>query len=250
MAEQTIDKETMWVHANSLLLNMDKTQTLYCSLLTQKSCQIEKSVIKILGLSIDSSLTWSAHIEVVCVKLSRVIFLLRSLIGIVPGNYVKVAYYAFFQSVLNYGLIMWGNSSHINKVLLLQKKALRIINKTSVTAHCKPLFVNSGILTVVNLYIYLCLSYVHKISTSGSAIYRSHTHDYNTRNRNLLDIPYNRLTKSQNSYAVISLKLYNNLSEASKQLTYGLFKKSLHKWLVQNPFYDINEYFSFKCISF
>ena len=66
----------------------------------------------------------------------------------------------FFQTVISYGLIIWGNASKINDVLLIQKKAIGILTDSAYLAHCKPLFIETKILTVVNLYIYLLLNYI------------------------------------------------------------------------------------------
>ena len=94
----------------------------------------------LLGIIIDSKLTWQSQIDAVCSRLARVIHLLRHLKSLVPKCFLKNAYYAFFHSVMTYGLTVWGNGSTINKVLKLQKSAIRILTGSSYDAHCRPLF--------------------------------------------------------------------------------------------------------------
>ena len=110
----------------------------------------------------------------------------------------------FFQTVISYGLIIWGNASKINDVLLIQKKAIRILTDSAYLAHCKPLFIENKILTVVNLYIYLLLNYI-KINLKEFEV--RHT-CYNTRQQNYLDTPFCRLSKTSSSQIVIGLKLF------------------------------------------
>jgi len=50
-------------------------------------------------------------------------------------------------------------------ILLLQKKAIRILTESQFDAHCWPLFTSEKILTVINLYIYHN-SKTHKIASS------------------------------------------------------------------------------------
>ena len=45
---------------------------------------------------------------------------------------------------LSYGLVVWGQApqSHLNKILMLQKGALRIMHFSNPRAHGVPLFVS------------------------------------------------------------------------------------------------------------
>lgn len=106
-------------------MNEDKTQNIIFSLKSNSIPHKEslEKCVKFLGVFIDNQLTWEAHINYISTRLSRVLFLLRRLIHNVPQEYIKTAYFAYFQSVMRYGLILWGNSSKIENILILQKKA-------------------------------------------------------------------------------------------------------------------------------
>lgn len=240
LADSCLTDANLWFETNGLFLNVDKTQTLLVSLRTSA---VSNDNVKLLGITVDSNLSWKAHIETVCKKLSRVIFLLANLKRQVTTKYLKMSYYAFFESIIRYGLIVWGNGVDIEKVLLLQKKAVRILTSSDYLDHCKPLFKETGILTVVNLYIFNVLMSVKQNVNCLSL--RSNVHDHKTRNRNNLDLPRCRLSKTMSYHRYIGIKLYNKLPLAWQHLSHKKFAVILYEWLSKNPFYEIDEYFKY-----
>ncbi|KAJ8963510.1 hypothetical protein NQ317_010575, partial [Molorchus minor] len=76
---------------------------------------------KFLGVGIDQKMTWEYHITQVASKLSTACFFLRQQ-DTVSLDILKLAYFGLVQSTLNYGLMFWGNSSHMHKAFIIQKK--------------------------------------------------------------------------------------------------------------------------------
>lgn len=239
LTDSTIVQASHWFRANGFLLNENKTQQM-CFSLRDRLPSDDPVSVKFLGIYIDSKLTWESHINYICGKLSRVIYLLRSLSNCLPNCYLRSSYFSFFQSIVIYGIILWGNSCHVNQVLLLQKKAVRVISGSSFKAHCRPLFVELRILTVINLYIYYVL--IHTKNKILDLKCRNQMHLHNTRNSSNLFIPYYRLSKSLNSYEVIGHKLFNKLPSNLQNLPNPKFKQSLYNWLLHNPFYKVDEF--------
>ncbi len=151
---------------------------------------------------IDDNLLWSAHVQFISKRLSRVIFLLRRIMTCVPETYLKSLCCAFFHSIIRYGLVIWSNSSKINDILFLQKKAIRFITKSQHLDHCQPLFIQLKLQTIINLYIFDLVSYVLK--NSESQIFVGDCHNYNTRNKSNILIDYCRLSKTQHSHIIVS----------------------------------------------
>lgn len=173
---ETVAQASYWFKANGFLLNENKTQQMVFSL-RDKLPSEDPTYVKFLGVNLDDKLSWGQHVKYISGKLSRVIYLLRRLVDCVPTKYVRVSYFSFFQSIISYGIILWGNSSYIHDILLLQKKAIRVITGSPYKAHCKPLFCEQKILTVINLYIYiyiLCFN-LHKEEATRSKTKRKHT---------------------------------------------------------------------------
>ena len=90
---------------------------------------IEKDNIKYLGVIIDSPLNWKNHILAVPKKISRCIGILCKLRQFVNMKMPKSIYYSLLYSHLVYAIQVWGSacSTEINNILVLQKRALRII---------------------------------------------------------------------------------------------------------------------------
>jgi len=197
--------------------------------------------VKLLGIYLDSKLTWHEHTEHVCMKLSRVIYLLRHLKLFVSDTDLRMVYFALFHSVLSYGLLLWGNASNVSHVLIAQKKALRILSGADPKAHRKPLFVSFKILTVINQYILFCLLHVKK--NLNNYILNEHVHEHRTRNRFKITKPFTRLCKVQTSHESMGISLFNRLPVEAHRVSINKFKICITNWLIANPFYDVQEFF-------
>ena len=72
-------------------------------------------------------------------------------------------YYAIFSSHLTYGCQIWGLNGHnqFNKIVTLQKRALRIITFADFEAHSDPIFKELKIIKIQDLIkLHNCL-FVH-----------------------------------------------------------------------------------------
>lgn len=224
-----------WFIGNKLKLNSDKTQKIVFS--TTPMIQECKSV-KLLGITIDDKLTWSIHVAQISGKLSSTIFLLRQLRKIVNFATLKTVYFSLFHSQISYGVILWGGSSAAIDIFRIQKKAVRIIANLEFRAHCKPYFIKLNIMSLPSLYIFEVLLEIHK--NSECLTRQSDVHNYNTRNKDLIRLPYFRLTKSQKNS--LNYNLYNILPALVKSLDIKSFKKKMKIYFLQNCFYSIDEY--------
>ena len=73
------------------------------------------------------------------------------------------------QSNLSYGLLLWGIES--NKILTLQKKAIRGITCSKVYSHTEPLFKDLNILKINDLYNLRVLKICYKIYNKHCPVY-------------------------------------------------------------------------------
>lgn len=238
-ASEVFEAAKVWFRSNGLSLNQAKTQEMVCTLGRTNVSNVKE--VKLLGFVIDHNITWNGHVNSICTKLSRVIYLLRRLKPMLTEHYLVTVYHGLFHSHVTYGLLIWGHTARCDDILLLQKRAVRVIVSAGHVEHCKPIFKRLRLLTVYSQYVLLCLCYVKR--NINLLPVREESHSHNLRNRNQLDIPFCRLSKKKNSYEVLALKMYNALPAGFKTLDLAVFEKSLKAWLVDRPFYSLVEYF-------
>jgi hypothetical protein len=71
-----------------------------------------------------------------------------------------MVYYAFFHSVMAYGLIFWGNTNHSMRIFKLQKRAVRIMVGAGNRDSCRKIFTSPKILPLPSEYIYSLVMFV------------------------------------------------------------------------------------------
>ena len=64
---------------------------------------------KFLGLIIDDSLSWKAHIDQMMSKLSTARFVIRTIQSIMSPETSRMVYFAYIHSIMSYGIIFWGH---------------------------------------------------------------------------------------------------------------------------------------------
>lgn len=223
-----------WFVANKLKVNCGKTETLTFG------HKYPQRTVKFLGVNIDSRLNWSIHIEKVCKQISRNIYCLRRLKKIAGPQVLKTAYYSNVHSHLTYGIIIWGSSSESKRLLILQKKAIRVILNLKPNESCKQHFKEEKILTLTSLYILECLKYVH--GNLNAFPKNGRCHHFNTRNKNDLRIPRHLRASTQQFVDYWGTKFYNKLPEDVRILTKSEFARSVKDTLTNGAFYTFDEF--------
>jgi hypothetical protein len=145
-----------WFKTNFLSLNYNKTHFIQFRTINSLTVQLDMSYndkyiihdtnTRFLGISIDRSISWKLHTEGLAIKLSRVCDAIRSLRPFVSHKSLKMIYFAYFNAVVLYGIIFWGNSPHSISIFKLQKRAIRLITNSRSRDSCRELFKNLDIL--------------------------------------------------------------------------------------------------------
>jgi hypothetical protein len=94
-----------WFAANKLILNLEKTNLMKLTI-GYKDKYIEEVVsTKFLGIHLDNHLNWNNHIDQIIRKLSAACYAVRQMYHFVNQNTLKSIYFAYFHSVVKYGII-------------------------------------------------------------------------------------------------------------------------------------------------
>jgi hypothetical protein len=198
-------------------------------------------MIKFLGLQLDNHLTYKGHIYLLLHKLSTVGFLMRKLSCILSIDNLKSVYYAYYHSLVKYGIIYWGNKSDSHKVFLMQKKIIRIMMRVGPTHTCRDLFKKLGILPIPCVYLHSLMIFV--LSNTNKFQANNSVYMINTRSNDPLHIPITHLSSHQRGVYYSGVKLFNTLLTNISDLKNdkNQFRIVLRSYLL-NSFYSIDEF--------
>ena len=209
-----------WFSNNLLSIN-HKKKTTYLQFRTKNSPKLDfdtlelsnhitnDSTTKFLGIVIDEKLTWYDQINQLLKRLSSACFTFRISTPLLPDETLKVLYFASVHSILAYGIIFLGNSTHVIKIFRMQKRIIRIMTKSDSRSSCRQLFKNLGILPLQSQYILSLLSFV--VRNTHQFTNNLEIHNINTRYNINLHPPLLNLTLSQKGAHYSGIKLFNHL---------------------------------------
>ena len=132
-----------WLSANKISLNVEKTEILIFKSpgkvfvdemkinLSGKGLYPSNSV-KYLGIKIERFLHWHDQVNSIAVQLNKANVLLLKIRNYVNTKTLRNIYFVIFDSHLSYSCIVWAqNISTVRTLIVLQKKALRIMSRTN-----------------------------------------------------------------------------------------------------------------------
>ena len=125
-----------------------------------------KEHVKYLGILLDSNLSWKFHIEYVALKISNIIGVIARLRHFVPLWTLLNIYRSLIFPYLSYGLAAWGQAAktHLQKLLVLQKRVLRLMYFSEPRAHAVSLFITANVLPINMLYVKTVSSLMYDVS--------------------------------------------------------------------------------------
>jgi hypothetical protein len=104
---------------------------------------------------------------------------------------LKMIYFAYFHSVMEYGIAFWGGAAESKRVFHQQKRIIRIMTGSNSRTSCKPLFRSLVILTLPSKYILSLMKLL--LQNMANYIYNFTVHGINTRNKLQLYKPASNL---------------------------------------------------------
>ena len=161
----------------------------------------------------------------------------------VPLNTLQHIYRSLIQPYLLYGITAWGPADkiHRNKILCLQKRALRLIFFGDYKAHAVPFFISSSLLPLDLLYFKSVAVFMYDVSNNTSPPQISNLFNYqhnilshNTRSstRDNFFLKYSRSDKQNMSFSRNGVRVWKNLSNEIHQMPKVKFKRNIHNMLL------------------
>ena len=277
--QRTLNRElkklSLWLNANRLALNISKTNFVIFAaknkplknvtlLLNKKAIQQTNSV-KYLGVLIDSQLTFKEHTMVVSKKVSRITGAMYRIRNYVNDKTLRMIYFSLIYPHLIYGITIWGNAdnNHIDPILKLQKKAVRIISNkveniqtvfrlpgdpdiswlinTFEKEPSSPIFKSLNVLKIQDIFKAESLKFVYDSVNKNNPFqfheyfhYSSNIHNTTANRKGFLNTPLVRtVTYGLKSIKYTGCVLWNNLPDQVKNSqTKKSFSKSVKKYFV------------------
>ena len=238
--EEDMKRLITWFKANKLTLNLGKTvcvlfqrngqrQTITLDLDNIQITSVKE--VKFLGLWLDEYLTWCTHVQKLILKLTRNLNLLKYSKKMMPKETKKLVYHAHIGSHIQYGIVLWGNgvsNEQIQKLQKIQNQCMYYISgdritNTSVNKDLKILRI-TDLIRMANLkfgYKFLHNLLPKKVSECCKCDSKNKClmpkHSYDTRSKQIPNLPINMNTKYHRSYLVLGPRSVLTLNAETRE---------------------------------
>jgi len=198
-----------------------------------------------LGLTIDNELKWNKHIDNIYHKLIKFTSIFFKLRDNLPKEILKQIYFAFIHPHILYGVELYANTSknHLEKLMKLNNKLLRILQHQPVSAPINQLYMKYFTLPIPELHkLQLCL-FVHKFihhpellpdifKHCNYFVHNERVHIYDTRNKANLHLLSSRTACGQRNSQYKAAILWNDLPTNLKDtVSTSVFKRCVKHYL-------------------
>ena len=176
---------------------------------------------KFLGIIIDEKLDWSYHISKTRNKIAKGVGIIRKARKFLNESTLVTLYYSFVYPYLLYGIIAWGNThqSHLDGLIKIQKRAVRVITFSSWDAHTAPLFNKLKLLNFSKIYQINVLIFMFKLHYgmlppvfNEMFALNNTVHSHYTRQAQLYHFPKWKLEVVRRSIRIQGVYVWNSIS--------------------------------------
>jgi hypothetical protein len=248
-----------WLRQNFLTLNTTKTKFVVfslsgitpaldiavheptCSITHLQPCSCDRlsqvETIKYLGVTLDARLSWKPHVTVVSKKLRRASAALYKLKRL-PLEKLRMVYFAFVQSYMQYGLVCFGGTyaETLKPLYALQRRIVKMLSRK---VSASESFAQMNVLTLSQLYTYRLCTYAYRNKITDFVAHQTTTrHEMSTRAKDKGELypPVQHKTAYQKSFNVQIINLYNkHINIYKNSATIHVFKKNIKLAILNDP---------------
>lgn len=255
-AQEGFDHICEWLIHNSLTLNVNKTKymvfahrisnlppsTLYLKahdcfpVISSCSCPKLERVdsIKYLGITFDPCLTFKLHIEIMVVRLRKLIYIFKCLRHSAQRPIIKIVYHALCQSLVEYCITIWGGAAktHIIEAERAQRAILKVAAGLPFRYSTEQLFKDWDLLTVRQIFILKTV-----LKNHSQLNYNANLNKDKRRKARICPVINSKLAHTRKFFCYLGPYLYNKLN--AKLNIYAQLKPKCKK-LVSNYLKSLN----------
>ena len=227
-----LSKLSEWFKANNLSIDVKKSnylifkprqkrQTFDLDLeINNHKIDHVKEVV-FLGVVLDEHLSWTPHISHVAGKISKSIGIINKSSFYLSKFALRTLYCSLVYTFLQYCITVWGSTylTNLNRIILLQKRIIRIIDKKAFDAHTNPIFKELKILKFESIYLFHLGKFMYAYKTNllprsfDNFLLRTYqVHTNETRSLSLFYVPFCRTNIRQFSIHYQGSAFFNTLS--------------------------------------
>ena len=238
-----------WCDVNKMILHPSKTKSMIVT--TRQKHQLAPLALnlainnvpiervqehKVLGVILDEELSWESHINFICKKLSRNLYLLSKLTQFANQKTLLMFTHAHIMPHINYASSVWDGTSENNlkKLISLHRRSAKLVLRNeNISTDNKLLKLNILPLhrqCLFNKAVLMFKVYRNKAPSSISALFSKSTNRYGSQN---FILPKARIDICKTSLSFSGAAVWNDIPLSIKlSASTSVFKSRLHKYLI------------------
>ena len=244
------ERVIQWFDVNYLALNVGKSFFLIFSRVS-KACPDLNEIhvsrgslsrpkdryVRFLGILLDENLSFKHHIDLIKMKVSRSLGILRKLKHIFPGSILRILFYSLVQSYVSYCSVIWMSTfpSSLMPLSKLYDKARTLIKETN-RSSLKPL------LDLKSLYFLSCSSFIFlqlhghlPAALCNNISFVSDQSTYHLRTSSNLQILHTPSVRSDFNPLTTCNRIWNTLPVSARSChSFGMFKNYVRDFLASS----------------
>lgn len=239
--ETTINQDlkilSCYMKNSRLALNVSKTQYMIFNTPQNMLLKIEydnfgllkADNFKYLGVTLDTKLKFKNHIDLLKSKLSSVAGVFWRISNCIRESTKRMLYFAFFSSLLEYGIEFYGTSttSKIAELQVIQNRAIKNLFNLDRLTSTVAIHRDFKILKVKDMFQLKLMKLVHSVDnkllhSNTKVILNNQIHHHNTRHAGDIHISNNH----RSSLASYNTE-YNKLNISTRKLNKNMFSKNI-----------------------
>ena len=168
-----------------------------------------------LGLTINEHMDWTSHSNKISNKIARTIGVMKKIKSFIPASILKLMYNSLILPHLYFCITAWGFNA--NRIVKLQKKAIRTISNSKFNAHTEPLFKELRLLKISDIFNLQCLKFYFNVTHRQTPVFfftffiqNNTVHSHETRKRHHIHITGTHTTTAKHRIRKYIPKLLTN----------------------------------------